>query len=474
MNFGEWKKQNPQAEIDLLIAGAEQLLNHQGLLKLHSLLGLARNPLILVDKAHPACAALLRDIATARNVLLASDNEMAAAVVEYRPVRVVAGRDASNSVEFTRALRKSGSALEVFDPSSSSFVNVMPQEMRSFLQELGKEYSCEEIIGKLRSLRDLKVLVVGEAIIDEYMFCETMNKSNKEPILAALFNYSEKYAGGALAVANHISGFCTQVRLLTRLGAENPQEEFIRSKLKRNVEPEFLFRCGSPTILKQRIVEKYLSRKMFEVYYMNSRPQTDAEERDFLAALERQMEWADVVVVADYGHGLFSQAAVDLLCHKARFLAVNAQTNAGNRGFNLISKYHRADFISIDTPEAQLECRDKMLPVDELIRQIGQRTNCQRLTITMGRQGNVYLYGDSIYHIPVLSLKVVDTIGAGDALLSVCSCAAACDFSPQLTGFVGNIAGAEACTIMGNKDSISLDSMCEHIRSMWRMAGLEQ
>ena len=65
----------------------------------------------------------------------------------------------------------------------------------------------------------------------------------------------------------------------------------------------------------------------------------------------------DVVIVADYGHGLMTDRAVQLVCEKARFLAVNTQVNAGNKGFNTISKYPRADYVSIGEPEARLDAR---------------------------------------------------------------------------------------------------------------------
>ena len=69
----------------------------------------------------------------------------------------------------------------------------------------------------------------------------------------------------------------------------------------------------------------------------------------------------DAVVVIDYGHGLLDRYAVDTICRKSRFLAVNAQSNAGNQGYHTISKYPRADYVTLAENEARLDARDREL-----------------------------------------------------------------------------------------------------------------
>jgi sugar/nucleoside kinase (ribokinase family) len=173
----------------------------------------------------------------------------------------------------------------------------------------------------------------------------------------------------------------------------------------------------------------------------------------------------DVVIVADYGHGLFTDAAVSLLCERARFLAVNAQTNAGNRGFNTISKYPRADFISIDEPEARLEVRDEEEEIQSVIRSIAKKVDCPRFLVTRGSNGCLYYDGD-FCEVPAFAVKLVDRIGAGDAVLAVTSLCVAKELPPEIVGFIGNVAGAEACATIGNKKAIETASFHRHIASL--------
>src|SRR5262249_43431747 len=148
-------------------------------------------------------------------------------------------------------------------------LDVFPPHVAEFLAEFASRYPTAEVIRFLQEARPLKVLVVGEAIIDDYRYCEAIGKSSKDPTLVVKSLSDEQFAGGALAVANHVGKFCDRVVLQSLLGAVNSQEEFVRSKLPENVEARFLFRRNSPTIVKRRFIEQYFFSKLFEVYEIN-------------------------------------------------------------------------------------------------------------------------------------------------------------------------------------------------------------
>src|SRR5665213_1790599 len=82
----------------------------------------------------------------------------------------------------------------------------------------GSRYTVADIERLFDDARALRVLVVGEAIIDHYVYCETMGKAGKEPILAARYISEEKFVGGILAVANHVAAISDHVTLQTVLG----------------------------------------------------------------------------------------------------------------------------------------------------------------------------------------------------------------------------------------------------------------
>jgi len=211
------------------------------------------------------------------------------------------------------------------------------RETGEFLRSFSVDYSFEGVFQYLREIRHQRVLLIGETIIDEYHYCETMGKSSKEPILAVKHLSAEKFAGGVVATANQSADFVNHVGLLSFLGTHNSHVDFVRERLRAHVQATFLQVPGVPTTIKRRFLETYPLQKLFEVYEMNEEIDAHSSQQLY-AQLESMLPAYDVVIVTDYGHGVVTPEIVNLLCNQSRFLAVNTQTNAANQGFNTVSK----------------------------------------------------------------------------------------------------------------------------------------
>lgn len=358
---------------------------------------------------------------------------------------------------------------ETFSASSliNRYLDVLTPEAKQFLAEFLKVYGPEDIMGYLDAIAPLKVLTVGETIIDEYQFCDVMGKANKDPILAARHLHTETYPGGVLALANHLSDFSDQVALLSMLGDTESKEALIREGLDDRVNAYFVHKPDAPTILKRRFLHKYLAVKLFEVYVMENENLTDVDEEAFCEKLEALLPEQDVVIVVDYGHGLFTSRIRKLICDRAKFLAVNTQRNAGNQGFNTILKYDRADFISLAEPEIRLVAHDDKKDMETLIRETAERLSCKRMIVTWGEKGCFSYDAEvGVTEVPAFAVKLVDRIGAGDALLSLAGPCAALGVPADALGFIANVVGAEACATMGNKSAIEKTSLYRHISSL--------
>lgn len=354
--------------------------------------------------------------------------------------------------------------------SSSTLLNqhmpVFSTEVSEYLDSFRRKYPIDEVTGLLKRASTLKALVVGEAIIDEYQYCETLGKSGKEPILAAQFIRGEKFAGGSVAVANHVASFAGSTRLLTMLGSVESHEQFIRDKLSPGVDLEFLTMEGSPTIVKRRFIETYPFQKLFEVYVMDEEGGTRNTEQ-LCRVLERTLPSFDLVIVADYGHGMLGDEAIDVLCRKSKYLAVNAQLNAGNHGFNTVSKYARADFISLSEKEIRLETRNPSGDLQTIVEDVATNLSCPRVLVTRGAKGNLcYSRDEGFFSVPGLAIKTVDRVGAGDAVFAVGALCAALDAPMEVIGLIGNAVGIEAVGIVGNQRFIERAPLVKHLEAL--------
>ncbi|MFC1990731.1 PfkB family carbohydrate kinase [Chloroflexota bacterium] len=357
--------------------------------------------------------------------------------------------------------------------SSTKLINsnfdVFPDEARSFLEEFRGKYSSSDIIDRIQALKNMKVLVIGDTIIDEYHYCTPLGKSPKEILIPAQYLYEESFAGGVLAIANHIAGFCDEVDVITCLGRQNTYEDFILEHLKPNVKAKFFYRPDTPTIIKRRFVEADLLRKLFEVHYMDGNVLPESIKKEVHHCLESEIGKYDLVVAGDYGHGFLEKEIIDVLCSNAKFLAVNAQTNSANIGFNLITKYPRADYYCIDEAEIRLATHDNTSQIDSLVTRVARELQCHRAVVTQGHRGSmVYSDSEGFLTVPVFSREVVDRVGAGDAYLAITSPCVAAGFNSELVGFIGNAVGALAIRIVGNKSSIEPVTLFKYIRTLMK------
>jgi rfaE bifunctional protein kinase chain/domain/rfaE bifunctional protein nucleotidyltransferase chain/domain len=372
-----------------------------------------------------------------------------------------------------RAVEGVGGTLVFTDEitfSSSTLLNrhmsIFSKEVNDYLEQFRGKFSVDDVSGFITRARALRVVVIGEAIIDEYHYCETLGKSGKEPILAAQFVRCERFIGGALAVANHVASCSSNVNLVTLLGSQDSHEEFIRSALSPNVSADFLTMEGAPTLIKRRFIESYPFQKLFEVYVMDGQA-AERKSADLCAALEKIVQDADLVVVADYGHGMITSSAVDILCEQARCLAVNVQVNAGNHGFNTVSKYRRADFISLSEREIRLETRDPAGDLKKIIERVSTELHCRQLLVTRGAKGSLcYGQEQGFFETPGFALKTVDRVGAGDAVFAIGSLCAALGAPIEIVGFIGNAVGSEAVAIVGNQHFIERAPLLKHIEAL--------
>ncbi|MBI1870551.1 MAG: adenylyltransferase/cytidyltransferase family protein [Chlamydiae bacterium] len=344
--------------------------------------------------------------------------------------------------------------------SSSALLNqhfpLYTREQMEYLDRIKGKYSSQAIREYLSQLSSLRVLLIGEAIIDEYVFCNAIGKSAKEPMLVMQKLQTEAYAGGVLAIANHLSDFCQKITIASYEGNTRDRNDFVLNHLKPNVHLDCITKSNSPTLVKTRYVDAYTKSKLFGVYEINDELITSDEEDVLLSKLKQHLPDHDLIIVADYGHGLISEKIVEFLMKEKKFLAVNTQVNASNIGYHTISKYPRADYVCIHEGELRHEYRTRTKDEKVLVEQLYRRMGCETVVMTRGVKGALaYREEEGFLSCPPFANKVVDRIGAGDTLLGITSACFGGGLPTDLSLLLGNLAAAEKVGVMGTGLAIS-------------------
>lgn len=354
--------------------------------------------------------------------------------------------------------------------SSSELINrYLPQHSDAageWIARIREQFSIEEVQAWLDRVAALRVVVVGETIIDVYTQCEALGKASKDPVLCFSRGPSVSHAGGILAVAGHSAGLGATTTAITGINHRNQEDPGLGLLRRRGVDLRSVDINPRPTIRKERLIDKRTGARVLEIYEMDDSPLPWKEEKNFIQEIIDAATDADVVIVADYGHGLISDASIRALTELSLFLAVNTQVNAGNRGFNSVSRYPRADFVTLNGLEAGLEVRRRHVDFSTFIPAMRVRLGAAGILVTLGGSGlNLYSQDGSIIHAPALAPFVTDRVGAGDAVLTITALLSAVGAPPALIGFLGNLVGAWAVSFLGNEKSLDRATLSKAIMS---------
>ena len=356
--------------------------------------------------------------------------------------------------------------------SSSNLINHYEKSnsdlQKLFIKKIKKNYTFLKIRKLIENFKKMKVLVIGEAIIDQYVFCEALGKSGKEPLLVLRNIKTEEYLGGAIAISRHLSPFSNHISLLSMVGEKGEYLKEIKNNLPKNVNFEYIRKKNSPTILKRRFLDNVSNNKVLGVYTINDDILEKKEEKLFHNKLKKLIPKHDLVIVSDYGHGLISNKSANLISKLSKYLALNAQINAANVGYHSMRNYKTVDCVIINEKEIRHELRDKNGIINSLIKRLSQEQNIKNLVVTRGVSGStLYNKKDNKFIIcDAYAKTAIDKIGAGDAMLSIVALCLKCGFHRDLALLIGSLAAAQSVKSMGNKEAINKNKILKSLESI--------
>ncbi|MBA1339402.1 MAG: ADP-heptose synthase, bifunctional sugar kinase/adenylyltransferase/ADP-heptose synthase, bifunctional sugar kinase/adenylyltransferase [Pelagibacterales bacterium] len=358
--------------------------------------------------------------------------------------------------------------------SSSKIINQagfnLNEDQKKFLNKIKKTINADtdlKILNIIDSFKDLKVLVIGETIIDQYIFCEALGKSGKEPVLVLRDLYEKKYLGGAAALTNNLASFCKKVSLISYLGKEKSDEKFVSQNLDKRVRKFFLRKKNSTTIIKKRFVEEINKTKVLGVYTLNDGPLERNQETQLKKKIIEQIKKHDVVIVSDYGHGLISKNIAGNIIKNSKFLAVNTQVNASNIGYHVISKYKGANLLTMNETELRHELRDKNSSLSDLSKKISHDLKSRYTNVTCGKDGS-YLYdrkNKKTTYCPAFATKVLDKVGTGDTMMTLLTLCLYKKIDYNLATFISAIAASENIVSFANEKNLNKINFIKSVQS---------
>jgi len=288
-------------------------------------------------------------------------------------------------------------------------------------------FRLEELKLFLAKAAPLRVCVVGESIVDQWVDVALTNLSTQSRCVAGAEVDRVEQVGGVGIIAQHLAGFVREVHCVTN---------GLSAKLPSNVHVTNL---TAGTVVETRFVDRETGRPVFKT---KRRTLPDASH-DVAASFDDY----DVVLIADFGHGLLDATAVNrrIAERNRAYVGAMAQVNSSNYGYNLPLKYVGADYYSLNRTEAELCLHERGLSLPELMARAARLLECGAVSVTDGGHGAMVTVNGDRFEMPSLSVSVVDSIGCGDAYFALSTLAASVGLPARLVALTGSI-GAAAMT----------------------------
>ena len=344
---------------------------------------------------------------------------------------------------------------EVF--SSSKFINQKQfqnfnSECKKFIDLIRSEINSKQVLENLNKIKNKKVLVIGETIIDNYITTEAIGKSGKEPVMVVKQKDQIKFLGGVGYIANLCASFAKEIKMLSFLGEKSEEKKFVLKNLHKKVKHNFLLKKNSPTIVKTRYLDDYRKSKLLGVYDLNDDLISKKEENNFLNILKTNIKKYDIIIVADYGHGIITKEIRKIITNNSKKLFLNTQINSFNRGYHTVYNYKKINSLIINESELRYELKDKNSNVLNLAKKLKKKLSVENIIVTKGKWGSILINCRNWSYIlcPAFSENNIDTVGAGDTFFALSALSIGSKIDTKLGLLISSLAASFSTNQIGN------------------------
>jgi D-beta-D-heptose 7-phosphate kinase/D-beta-D-heptose 1-phosphate adenosyltransferase len=289
-----------------------------------------------------------------------------------------------------------------------------------------------------RDFCDIHVLVVGDVMLDKYIWGEVERISPEAPVPVVRVGRRHEQPGGAANVGMNLSGLGAKVTLLGFGGGDNDQQALERQLIAAGVVCRLISNDNIPTTSKLRILGGNQQMMRLDIESRAERPAAAYEV--LLRHYEAALRLANIVILSDYGKGVLTEALCRSLIQAARAARVPILVDPKNPDF---SRYRGATTICPNLRELSVATATSSRNVDEVLA-AGQEMigmlDLEFLTVTLSEHGIAVLYPDRRILLPAVARKVFDVSGAGDTVIATLGLAIAGLLPVETAAQLANVA----------------------------------
>jgi len=314
-------------------------------------------------------------------------------------------------------------------------------------------FEISQIKSTLANMSGIRVLVIGDLIIDEYITCDPIGMSQEDPTIVVTPIISKTFVGGAGGVAAHARGLGGDVRYCTIVGDDEFAKFSLDSLREQGVHCDYFADSTRPTTRKQRF--RALDKTLLRVNHLRQHPASAEIQGKMLAAVEAALSKTDLILFSCFNYGCLPQNLVDAIVTKAR--AAGVMLGADSQASSQLGDVSRFRDMALLTPterEARLALNDFEVGLAVVGERLMEKARAENLVITLGAEGTlINTWHDGAFRtdrLPAFNPSPKDVSGAGDSFFVSSAMALRSGADIWRSSYLGGLAAALQISRVGN------------------------
>jgi rfaE bifunctional protein kinase chain/domain len=342
---------------------------------------------------------------------------------------------------------------DLISSGDDSFVRNLLTLPRPFM--LRNSITQTELRDEVRKFEKLRVCVIGDVIIDEYINCHPLGMSQEEPTVVVTPIDTKKFLGGAGIVAAHCQALGAKATLISVLGDDETGRWGTEKAKEYGVHVSISTDLTRPTTLKQR----YRSglQTLLKVSHLRQDSISVDIQQKIISSFKSIAGNIDLLIFSDFSYGVLTESVISEITQIARSkgIFISADSQSSSQVGNL-AKFEGIDLITPTEREARIELRDQTSGLVVIAEKLRNSVRSKNILLKMGPDGVLVSGVDSNQlivptdEIRALNKNAIDTSGAGDSILAATSLSLANGADIYVASLLGSILAGIQVSRIGN------------------------
>ena len=302
----------------------------------------------------------------------------------------------------------------------------------------------------INQFKDLKVLVVGDVMIDSYYFGRVDRISPEAPVPVVAVENKEFRLGGAANVAMNLVSLGAKPIMCSVVGTDKEGEDLIQLFKSNKVGTDGIIQSSNRiTTVKTRVISQ--QTQMLRIDHEMTGSINSDESQELVSRITNLLNDASVIILEDYDKGVLTKENIAQITELANQMNIPIVVDPKKRNFNA---YKNVTLFKPNLKELKEGLNKELDPLDKVefeksIIQFMDQMKIKNIMITMSERGVMITDGKQFDYIPAHIRKIADVSGAGDTVISVAALCIAKGWNNNKVASYANLAGGLVCEEVG-------------------------